>query len=113
MRVVLSQNRSAAIIEFVDDRRASRIGEEPLLLGPVDVAAVVIKLAEAFLEARLLSAANEGMEKGRAQIAIALQHSENLDVARREFNALAGTLPAHARAAFVLRIGKNDAHAGY
>jgi hypothetical protein len=53
----------AAGVEFVHERHVPAIGKLPLLLRPVDVRTVMIQVAEAFLEAGLGVAAEEGIEE--------------------------------------------------
>ena len=77
--------------ELVNGRTMTTIGRLPLAFGPVEIT-LMEQVAQALLETRLRSAAREGVQIGRAQIAIARQRAEDLEVAASQLDAFAGMM---------------------
>lgn len=104
----LREHRFACAIQLVNGRRVPRARELPLLFWPVDVAPVMKERPETLLEARLVLAADEGIDEGGPEIPIPLQELENLDIARRQLHMFARCGTRHAGAA--LRRCGGDLH---
>ncbi len=72
------------------------IRELPLLWRAIDVATLMIEMTKAFLEACLGIAAEGSMQKMGAQIAVAVEQLEQLDVSVGQLDALAYGEAAHS-----------------
>ncbi len=71
----------------------------PLLLGPGQISALVVEIAEPLLEARFRLSTYKVVDESRPQIAVALQQLEDREVARCQREALPRLLALHAGSA--------------
>ena len=68
-----SQHLPGSIAVLIGGRQVAGMRRLPLLLGPVQIAAFMVEIAEPFLETRFRCSTNERVYERRAQIAITLQ----------------------------------------
>ena len=97
---LLLQQLLALCVKLIDQRHVAAIRKLPLLRRAIDVAAIVIQMAEPLLKACLRIPAEEGVQEVGAKIAITVEELEQLDIALSQFNALSRADAAHAGAAF-------------
>ena len=90
----LTKRAQPSLAEFVNGRTAPGTRELPLLARPVQIA-FVEEVAEALLETGLGRAADEGVDVGRAQIAVLAQEPEYRHVAGGQFDPLSCPRPTH------------------
>ena len=95
IRADLLQRSAGTSADVVNGWTMPRVREFPLLARTVDIA-LMEKIAESLLEARLGRAADEGVKVGRAEIAVSSQKPEYLDITGREFQPLAGRHSSHS-----------------
>jgi hypothetical protein len=108
-QTALAKHLLASIIQLVDDRHVPAVCVLALLLWPVDVSAVMKEVPEPLFEACLRMASEKSVERIGAQVAIPTKELEKLDIALRQFDALADAGAAHAGAALscLHRLGGN------
>ena len=104
------QDTPRAQPQLVNSRAMPTIGRLPLAFGPVEIT-LMEQIAQTLFEARLRSAADEGVQIGRAQVTVARQRAEYFKVAGRQLDAFAGAGAAHEGAAlFHTRVYHSRAH---
>ena len=86
---VIAQHLLAPGIKFIDDGHTATIGKLPLLLRPIDEAAVMVQISQTLYETGLRCATDECVQKIGSQVLVAIEELEELDIAGREFDALA------------------------
>jgi hypothetical protein len=85
----------AAGVQLINHRHVPAIGELPLLLGAVDVRAIMIEVSEPFLEPRLRLAAEKCIQEVGAQELISIEKLEEFDIALGQLDAFARVRAAH------------------
>jgi hypothetical protein len=82
----LAQHLRGTSAEFMHGGHTPRIRILPLLLRPIQIT-FMKEITEPFLEARLRRAAHEGVDVRRAEVAIASEELEYLNVPDGQFDA--------------------------
>ena len=104
-RAVLCQNRPARFAQLVDRRHVSCVDGLPLLLGPIDVSAFVVQVAETLDETLVRSAPGQGVQMGAAQEPVTSEETKDFKITFGELNPLSGSLARHTGASFTGLIG--------